>query len=128
MADDWKTDVSVSTGVDDDDGYELTAEEAFAQLSPDERKRFGRMMKQEGKKRNVDFKDVDDDDDDDDAKYDNPKRLAKMAKRSKKKDPGLLGNLLENFGGGLGGAMGSGDNKGGGGIADTAMSALKKLT
>ena len=48
-----------------DDDYELTAEEAFARLSPEERKRFGRMMKQEGRKREVDFAEVDDDDDDD---------------------------------------------------------------
>jgi hypothetical protein len=108
--------------VDDpnDDEYELTAEDAFARLSPEERKRFGRMMKQEGQKRDVDFADVDDDDDDD-AKYDNPKKLAKMARRTKKKDPGLLGNLLESFGGGGGG-------KDGGGIADMAKQALKKIT
>lgn len=117
---------------DDDDGYEMTAEDAFSQMSPEERKRFGRMLKQEGRKRNVDFSDVDDDDDDNDEKYDNPKRLAKMAKRSKRKDPGMLGNLLESFGG-VGGALGGGGgNKGGGnkggGIADTAMSALKKIT
>lgn len=104
------------------DDYELSAEEAFARLSPEERKRFGRMMKQEGRKRDVDFADVDDDDDDDDAKYDNPKKLAKMARRTRKKDPGLLGNLLESFGG-----AGSGD-KGGDGITDLAKSALKKIT
>ena len=104
-----------------DDDYELSAEEAFARLSPDERKRFGRMMKQEGRRRNVDFADADDDDDDDDAKYDNPKKLAKMARRSKKQDPGMLGNLLESFGGGAGGG-------GGGGITDLAKTALKKIT
>lgn len=103
-----------------DDDYELSAEEAFARLSPDERRRFGRMMKQEGRKRDVDFADVDDDDDDDDAKYDNPKKLAKMARRTKKKDPGLLGNLLSSFGGG--------DSGGQGGITDMAKSALKKIT
>ena len=104
-----------------DDDYELTAEDAFARLSPDERRRFGRMMKQEGRKRDVDFADVDDDDDDDDAKYDNPKKLAKMARRTKKKDPGLLGNLLSSVGGS--------DKSGqGGGITDIAMSALKKIT
>ena len=104
-----------------DDDYELTAEEAFARLSPQERRQFGRMMKQEGRRRNVDFADVDDDDDDDDAKYDNPKKLAKMARRSKKKDPGMLGNLLESFGGGGGGSQS-------GGITDLAKSALKKIT
>jgi hypothetical protein len=109
----------------DDDDYELTAEEAFARLSPDERKRFGRMMKQEGRKREVDFADVDDDDDDDDAKYDNPKKLAKMARRTKKKDPGLLGNLLENFGG-SGGGGGKGPDVGQ--LTDLAKSALKKIT
>jgi hypothetical protein len=116
------------TGVNDptDDEYELTAEDAFARLSPDERRRFGRMMKQEGRKRNVDFADVDDDDDDD-AKYDNPKKLAKMARRSKKKDPGMLGNLLESFTGG-GGAGGGGGGKDSGGIADLAKTALKKIT
>ena len=73
-----------------DDGYELTAEEAFSQLSPEERKRFGRMMKQEGrKKRDVDFKDVDDDDDDDDAKYDNPKQLGQDgAAHARRRTPG----------------------------------------
>jgi len=105
-----------------DDDYELSAEEAFARLSPEERKRFGRMMKQEGRKRDVDFADVDDDDDDDDAKYDNPKKLAKMARRTKKKDPGLLGNVLESFSGG------GGAGKDSGGIADLAKTALKKIT
>ena len=105
-----------------EDDYELSAEEAFARLSPEERKRFGRMMKQEGRKRDVDFADVDDDDDDDDAKYDNPKKLAKMARRTKKKDPGMLGNLLESFGGA------GGSDKGGGGITDLAKTALKKIT
>jgi hypothetical protein len=57
----------------------------------------------------------------DDAKYDNPKKLAKMARRSKKKDPGMLGNLLESFGGGGGGSQS-------GGITDLAKSALKKIT
>ena len=110
----------------DGDKYELTAEEAFSRLSPDERRRFGRMMKQEGRKRNVDFADVDDDDDDDDdVKYDNPKKLAKMARRSKKKDPGMLGSLLESFGGAAGGGGGGND---GGGIADMAKSALKNIT
>jgi hypothetical protein len=118
MADYWKTDVSRGAQ-DDDDRYELTAEEAFAQLSPEERKRLGRMMKNEGRKRDVDFQGVDDDDDDDDNRYDDPKRLAKMARRSKKKDPGMLGGLLESFTGGGGG--------GGGGITDIAKSALKRL-
>jgi len=113
---------SGSTDVNDDE-YELTAEEAFSRLSPDERRRFGRMMKHEGRKRNVDFADVDDDDDDDDTKYDNPKKLAKMARRSKKTDPGMLGSLLESFGG-----VGGGSGKDSGGIADMAKSALKKIT
>jgi hypothetical protein len=109
-----------------DDDYELSAEEAFARLSPEERKRFGRMMKQEGRKHEVDFADVDDDDDDDDdAKYDNPKKLAKMARRTKKKDPGLLGNLLESFGGSGGGGGKSPDV---GQLTDLAKSALKKIT
>jgi hypothetical protein len=123
MADDWKTDVSRGGQDDDDDQYELTAEEAFAQLSPAERKRLGRMMKNEGRKRDVDFQGVDDDDDDDDNRYDDPKRLAKMARRSKKKDPGMLGGLIESFTGGGGG----GGRGGSGGITDVAMSALKKL-
>jgi hypothetical protein len=110
---------------DPTDDYELSAEEAFARLSPEERKRFGRMMKQEGRKRDVDFADVDDDDDDDDAKYDNPKKLARMARRTKKKDPGLLGNLLESFSGA--GGSDRGDTSGGG-ITDLAKSALKKIT
>jgi hypothetical protein len=109
-----------------DDEYELTAEEAFARLSPDERRRFGRMMKQEGRKQDVDFADVDDDDDDDDdTKYDNPKKLAKMARRTKKKDPGLLGNLLESFGG-SGGGGGKGPDVGE--LTDLAKTALKKIT
>jgi hypothetical protein len=108
-----------------DDDYELTAEEAFARLSPEERKRFGRMMKEEGRTHEVDFADVDDDeDDDDDAKYDNPKKLAKMARRTKKKDPGLLGNLLESFSGSSGG----GKSPDVGQLTDLAKSALKKIT
>jgi len=105
-------------GAIDDDDYELTAEEALTKLSPAERKRLGRMMKTEGRRRNVDFAGVDDDDDD--ARYDNPKHLAKMARRARKKDPGMLGTLLEGLGGSSGGS-------GGGGIG-AAMSALKKFT
>jgi hypothetical protein len=104
---------SVSGRMSDDD-YEMSAEEAFTRLSPHERKRLGRMMREGGRKRKVDFDDVDDDDE-------NPKTLAKMARKTKKKDPGLLGSLLGGGGGGGEGPLGKAV------LGGIAASAFKKI-
>jgi hypothetical protein len=103
---------SVSGRMSDDD-YEMSAEEAFTRLSPHERKRLGRMMREGGRKHKVDFDDVDDDE--------NPKTLAKMARKTKKKDPGLLGSLLGGGGGGGEGPLGKAV------LGGIAASAFKKI-
>ena len=99
-----------------DDDYEMSAEEAFTRMTPKERRKLGRMMRDRGRERRVEFNDLDGDGDDD--RYENPKTLAKMARRAKQKDPGLLGGLLGGGDGGLGKGV----------LAGIAASAFKKLS
>ena len=110
MADDWKTDVSgprvttMTVRAHRRRSVRAALTRGAEALRPDDETRGQEAKRRfQGRRRRRD---------DDDAKYDNPKRLAKMAKRSKKKDPGLMGNLIESFGGALGGATGSGGGKG----------------
>jgi hypothetical protein len=96
-----------------DDDYELSAKEAFARLSPKERKKLGRMMRDRGRKHDLDFRDLDGDGQDD--RYEDPDTLAKMASRTHKKEPDLLGSLL------------GGDSGGKGALAGIAAAAFKSV-
>ena len=91
----------VSSQLDDDD-YELSAREAFERLDPNERRDLARMLKQQGRQRNVDLGEFDRDDDDDD-----PQRLARMTRKMRKQQPGGLAGLLGGGGGGAGGMLGN---------------------
>ena len=85
-----------------DDDYELSAQEAFQRMSPQQRREFGRMLRQQGRSRGVDFGEHDSDDD---GVYEDPRRLARMTRHARKQQPGGLGALLGGGGGGGGGGM-----------------------
>ena len=107
----------VSEGLSDDD-YELSAREAFERLSPQQRKELARMVRQQGRQRNVDLGDFDADDDDRDS---DPQQLARMSRHVRKQQPGGLAALLGGGGGGVGAIMGNPAAKGAlGGIAAMA--------
>lgn len=93
----------VSEGLSDED-YELSAQEAFERMSPQERKQFAQMLRQQGRQRDVDLGDFDADDDDRDE---DPRQLARMTRHVHKQKPDLLGGLLGGGGGGGGGGVGS---------------------
>ena len=84
----------------DDDEYELSAQEAFERLRPDQRKELARMVRQQGRQRNVDLGEFDSDDDERDS---DPRHLARMTRNVRKQQPGGLGALLGGGGGGGGG-------------------------
>jgi hypothetical protein len=92
----------VASNVSDDD-YELSAREAYERLSPQQRKEFAGMLRQQGRQGNVDLGDYDRDDDDRDA---DPQHLARMTRQVRKQKPDLMGQLLGGGGGGGGGGMG----------------------
>lgn len=87
-----------------DDDYELSAREAFERLSPQQRKEFARMVRQQGRQRNVNLGEFDDDDDE---RYSDPGQLARMSRHVRKQQPGGLGALLGGDGGGMGGMLGN---------------------
>jgi hypothetical protein len=91
----------VSSRLSDDD-YELSAQEAFQRLSPDQRRELARMLRQQGRERGVQLAEFDDDDDERYAR--DPRELARMTRQVRKEQPGGLGALL---GGGEGGGVGA---------------------
>ena len=94
--------------------YELSAEEAFSRMPPQERLQFGRLLQQRARQSGyTGFTDQDGDGVDDrfqDAGY-----LARMTGQLQQQSPGLLGQL---FSGGQGGAQGGGQ---GGGLLDNPL-------
>lgn len=105
------------------DVYEESAEEAFAQMSPEQRREFGEYMRHQSRERNLDIFDRDGDGRDD--RLDNPRVLAKATGRMHQQQPDLLGGML---GGMLGG--GGGNNRGrqgdGGGMGDMLSNPIAK--
>src|SRR5215210_3725649 len=95
----------VSSHLSDDD-YELSAEEAFQRMSPQARKEFAQMVRQQSRQRNVRLDEFDADDDERDG---DPRHLAKMARRVRKQQPGGLAGMLGGGGGGggMGGMLGN---------------------
>ena len=106
----------------DDDEYELTAEAAYERLSPQERREMARMLRQEGRRQNLDMGEYDADDDDRDG---DARQLAKMSRNVRKQKPDLMSQLLSGGGGGLGGLLGSGAAKGA--LAGIAATAAKRM-
>jgi hypothetical protein len=92
----------VSSELSDDD-YELSAEEAFQRMSPQERRQLAQMVRQQGRQRNLDLGEFDQDDDE---RLEDPRHLARMTRKVRKQQPGGLGGLLGGLGGGGGGGGG----------------------
>ncbi len=82
-----------------EDDYELSAREAFERLSPQQRKELGRMMRQQGKQRQVDLGEFDSDDEE---RYSDPQHLARMTRQVRKQKPDMMSQLLGGGGGGGG--------------------------
>ena len=91
----------VSSQVSDDD-YELSAREAYERLDPQQRREMAQMLRQQGRRQQVDLGEFDQDDDD---RLSDPQRLAQMTRHVRKQQPGGLAALLGGGGGG-GGAAG----------------------
>lgn len=93
--------------------YELSAEEAFARMSPRERQQFAQLLSQQARQQGVRFQDLDGDGVDDRMQQD-PRYLAQTMSRMQQQRPGFLEQLLGGaMGGGMGSAMGSGMQRGG---------------
>ena len=99
----------------DDDEYELSAQEAYSRLGPDQRRELARMLRQQGRRQNVDWGEHDADDDERDA---DPRQLARMTRKARKQKPDMMSQLL-------GGAMGGGAGKGA--LAGIAATAAKRF-
>ncbi len=115
----------IASHVSDDD-YELSAQEAFERLSPQERKELAGMLRQHGRQRQVDLGEFDDDDDERDA---DPRQLARMTRHVRKQQPNMMSQLLGAAGGGGGGGMGGmlGNPVAKAALAGVAAMAAKKM-
>ena len=94
----------VSSRISDDD-YEMSAQEAYQRLSPDQRRELARMLRQQSRQRGVQLGEFDDDDDERYAQ--DPRELARMTRRVRQQRPGGLGELLGGGGGGAGAMLGN---------------------
>ena len=113
----------VSSELSDDD-YELSAEEAFRRMSPQERRQLAQMVRQQGRQRNLDLGEFDADDDE---RLEDPRRLAKMTRKVRKQQPGGLGGLLGGVGGGGGGGGALGNPLAKAALAGVAAMAAKRM-
>ncbi len=91
--------------------YELSAQEAFARMSPQERQQFAQLLSQQARQQGMRFQDLDGDGVDDRMQQD-PRYLAQTMGRMQRQQPGFLEQLLGGaagggMGGGVGGAIGS---------------------
>ena len=82
------------------DVYEESAQEAFARLSPQERREFALYLQQRARQQNLQYPEFDQFDRDD--HYQDPGMLARVTSGLHQQQPDLLGQLLGG-GGGLGG-------------------------
>jgi hypothetical protein len=85
-----------------EDVYEQSAEEAFARLSPQERKDFFQFLRQRAQQQQVaqDFADFNQEGVED--RYQDPHQLAQLTTRMRQQQPGFLEKLLGADGGGQG--------------------------
>ena len=79
-----------------DDDYELSAQQAFERLAPDQRREFARMLRSQARNRNVGLGEFGEDDDERDG---DPRHLGRMARHARRSEPNLLGGLLGGAGG-----------------------------
>src|SRR5918993_3302210 len=92
------------------DVYQQSAQDVFAQLTPEQRMQLGQQLIQSARQGGQNFPDVNGDGIDD--RLQDPDFLAHKATQVHQQQPGLLGGLL---GGGSGGAAGGAPGGGGGG-------------
>jgi hypothetical protein len=85
-----------------EDIYQQSAEEAFARLSPQERKEFFQFLRQRAQQQQVaqDFADFNQEGVED--RYQDPHQLAQLTTRMRQQQPGFLEKLLGADGGGQG--------------------------
>jgi hypothetical protein len=85
-----------------EDVYQQSAEEAFARLSPQERKEFFQFLQQRAQQQQVaqDFADFNQEGVED--RYQDPHQLAQLTTRMRQQQPGFLEKLLGADGGGQG--------------------------
>jgi hypothetical protein len=85
-----------------EDVYQQSAEEAFARLSPQERKEFFQFLRQRAQQQQVaqDFADFNQEGVED--RYQDPHQLAQLTTRMRQQQPGFLEKLLGADGGGQG--------------------------
>ena len=111
------------------DVYEQSAQEAFARMSPQERRQFVQYLRQRAQEQQFDFPDLNQDGIDDRVQQD-PRELARMTSRMRQQQPGGLGALLGGGGGG-GGGGGMGDMLGNplakAALAGVAAMAVKQM-
>jgi hypothetical protein len=74
------------------DVYEDSAHEAFARMSPQERRQFGQYMRQQARQQNFNFPDFDQDGIDDRFEQD-PRMMAQTMGRMHRQHPGMFGQL-----------------------------------
>jgi hypothetical protein len=77
--------------------FEESAEQAFARLSPQERREFAGFLRQRAQQQNMSFPDLNRDGIDDRVQQD-PRALAQMTSRMEQQQPGILGQLLGGLG------------------------------
>jgi hypothetical protein len=100
------------------DVYRQSAQDVFAQLTPEQRMQLGQQLIQSARRGGQDFPDVNGDGIDD--RLQDPNFLAQKATQVQQQQPGLLGGLLG--GGAAGGAPGAGSAGGGvGGMLGSPM-------
>lgn len=75
-----------------DEDYELSAEEAFQRMDPQERMEFARMLGQQARDRNMGFRDLNNDGIDD--RYQDPRVLARTVASMRRQEPGILSGML----------------------------------
>jgi hypothetical protein len=85
--------------------FEASAEQAFARLTPEERRQFGQFLQHQARQQGVSFPDLNQDGIDDRFQQD-PHALAQMTTRMEQQQPGLLGQLLGGGGGSGGNGVG----------------------
>jgi hypothetical protein len=100
------------------DVYQQSAQDAFAQLTPQQRMQLGRYLQQQTRQQNMNFPDLNQDGIDD--RLQDPRFLAQVTGRIQQQQPGLLEQML---GAAMGGA-GIGQQMGGGGIGHQMASGM----
>jgi hypothetical protein len=88
------------------DVYQQSAQDVFAQLTPEQRMQLGQQLIQSARRGGQDFPDVNGDGIDD--RLQDPDFLAQKATQVHQQQPGLLGGLLGGGAAGGGGALGGG--------------------